>query len=449
MLRHVTTGARCCLLLALLLIGGQVRADDGVRAARIVVDASGAGDADDILTQLRDAFGDSFDARVIGVEQALDHGFGPWAITSPATLQQCSAEPLSVVELDETIGEIESLMLALEYGDATARLAHLESRLCAATDPLPAFTAARVPFLLGICRFYAGDEDSARAAFLRAVERLPELQWDPDFPPAPQQVFQRALSDAIRSPRTSLELNEDDRPPGLLVDGIAVEEGCSSVPLVGPTHLLQLDRGDGRIATLMLHTGEAERIQLLGPRQARAGLLESPQTEQGEQAFTRLVVAARRLGYAEVLVLQTPRPDLAWRYNDVERRWAKVSLVLGHQLALARRVRSTGAILMGSGAALALSGAAIGITSREHGQELLDEMEQDSGMYDLLIDEYDAHRRGTAAGFTVMGIGFALVGAGIPFIVHGARVEKGALNDARLTVVPSPDGVYVGVSFTP
>ena len=432
-----------------MLIAGPVHANEEIRPGRLVVDASGAGDPAEILTQLRDAFGDNYDAHVAGVEQALDHGFGPWAITAPATLQQCSAEPLSLVALDEAIGEIESLMLALEYGDATARLAHLESQLCAASDPLPAVTASRVPFLLGICRHYAGDEDSARAAFLRAVERLPELQWDPDFPPAPQQVFQRALSDAIRSPRTILELAEGDRPARLTVDGIALGDGQASVALIGPIHLLQLDRGDGQIATLMLHTGEADHIQLLGPQQARAGLLESPQTEDGERAFGRLVVTARRLGYAEVLVLQTPRPDLVWRYNDVERRWAKVSLVLGHQLALARRARTTGGVLMGVGAALVLSGAAIGITSREHGQELLDEMEGDTGMYDLLFDEYEAHRRGTVAGFTVMGVGCALAGAGIPFIVHGARVERGAVNDARLTIAPSPEGLYVELTLTP
>jgi len=448
MVRHIP-GSRVCVLAAMLLACAPIRAQEEIRAARVVVDATGTGTADEILTQLRDAFGDTFDAQVMGIEQAMDYGFGPWAITSPATLQQCSAEPLSVVELDEAIGEIESLMLALEYGDATARLAHLESRLCAASDPLPDVTAARVPFLLGICRYYAGDEDSARAAFLRAVERLPELQWDPDFPPAPQQVFQRSLSDAIRSPRTALQVDEVDRPLRLSVDGVAVDADCTSVPLVGPTHLLQLDRGDGQIVTLMLHTGEAERIKLLGPRQARAGLLESPQTEEGGLAFGRLVVAAHRLGYAEVLVQQTPRPELVWRYNDVERCWGKVSLVMGHQLALARRARTTGGVFMGFGAALALSGAAIGITSREHGQELFDEMQQDSGMYDLLIDEYEAHRRGTVAGFTVMGIGFALASAGIPFIAHGARVEKGALNDARLTVAPSPEGVYVGLTLIP
>jgi len=422
---------------------GLARAEETV-PARLVVDASGSGDPAAFLEQLRDAFGDAFEARVVGVESALDYGFGPWAVSSPATLQQCSAEPLSGAELDAAIAEIESLMLALEYGDATARLAMLESRLCAATDPLSPDTASRVPFLLGICRFYAGDEESARAAFLRAVERRPELEWDPDFPPAPQQVFLKALGAAIRSPRTVLELGE--RPLKLWIDGIEIPGDAADVALVGTRHLLQASRGDGHVATLELHTGEADRVALLGPRQALAGLLESPETEDGEIAFGRLVVAAHRLGHAEVIVMQSPRPDLAWRYNDVERRWSKVSLVLGHQLAQARKTRTAGGMMMGVGATLAFTGAAIGATSHAHGKALLDDMEQDAGMYDMLIDEFEAHQRGTAIGFGVMAVGSALVAVGIPFLIQAARVEKGALEDARLTVLPSDGGVYVALS---
>ena len=422
---------------------GPARADESM-PARMVVDASGSGDRDAFLEQLRDAFGESFEARVVDVETALDHGFGPWAVSSPATLQQCSAEPLSGADLDGAIAEIESLMLALEYGDATARLAMMESRLCAATDALVADTASRVPFLLGICRFYAGDEDSARAAFLRAVERRPELEWDPDFPPAPQQVFLKALGAAIRSPRTVLDL--DERPLHLWIDGVEVPADSTSVALIGPRHLLQASRGDGHVDTLELHTGEADRITLLGPRQARAGLLESPGTEEGEIAFGRLVVAAHRMGHAEVIVMQSPHPDLAWRYNDVERCWSKVSLVLGHQLALARQTRTAGGMMMGVGATLAFTGAAIGATSLANGRALLDDMELDAGMYDMLEDEYQSHRRGTAIGFGVMAVGCAMVAAGIPFLFQAARVEKGALDDARLAVVPSGDGLYVALT---
>ena len=433
--------SRALLLIALLPwpAGAEV-------PARLVVDASGAADPAAILAQLRGAFGERFDARFVSVEQAVDYGFGPWDVTPPATLQQCSAAPLSAAELAAELEAVEAQMLALEYGDAQARLTALESRLCAATDPLDAALAARVPFLLGICRFYAGDHNSARATFLRAVERNPDLYWDEDFPPGPQQVFHRAVSDALHSPRTELQLTDGDRPAHLWVDGNAVRGDQRSLTLLGPTHLLQVQRADGAVATVMLHTAEADRVTLMGPARARAGLLEDPRSEDGRLAFGRLVVAARRQGHAEVLVLQSASPEVAWRYNDVDRAWTRVSLVLGQRVAQARRLRTAGGSLIGAGAAIALSGVAIGATSHAAGQDLLDEIESDAGLYDLLIDEYESRRRGTNAGVAMIGVGATLVAVGLPLVIHGDRVEKGARNDARLAVQATPDSLYVGFS---
>ncbi len=438
-----TLGTRVAL--AITLVSAGVAAAEAP-APRLVVDASAQGDPTAQLTQLRDAFGDPFEAQRALVDEALDYGFGPWGITAPATLQQCSAQPLSAGDLAEGLEEVEGLMLGLEYGDASARLSNLESRLCAASDPLEAAQVARVPFLLGICRFYAGDEASAKAAFLRAVERFPDLAWDDDFPPAPQQVFFAAVGAALQSPRTTLELRASDRPARVWLDGIEVSDELTTVTLIGTQHLLQVAGEDSAVATLLLETAEAAAIALVGPRRARAGLMESPQTPEGEMAFGLLVVAAHRRGHSEVLVLQAPLPELAWRYNDLDRRWTKVSLVLGKRLAQARRARTTGGLLMGMGTAVALSGAAIGFTNHSAGLDLLDEMDTDAGMYDLLVDEYEAHRKGMTAGFAMLAVGGALVGAGVPFLIQGERIERSTLEDARLSVAVSPQGAYVGLS---
>ncbi len=433
--------ATAVALAALALAGGAAAG-----SARLVVDASGEGDAEAQITQLRDAFGEPFEADQAPVEGALDYGFGPWGVTPPATLQQCSAQPLDAGELGATLADVEALMLSLEYGDATARLATLESRLCAATDPLEAAQVARVPFLLGICRFYAGDEASAKAAFLRSVERFPDLAWDDNFPPAPQRVFLTALGAALHSPRTELELRVSDRPDRVWVDGISVAADLIAVTLIGTDHLLQVATEGGAVATLSLQTAEASHIALVGPRRVRAGLLESPETDEGQMAYSLLRVAAHRRGHSEVWVLQRPLPEIAWRYNDLDRRWSRVSLVLGQRLAQARRLRTTGGMLLGVGTAVALSGAAIGFTNHSAGMDLLDEMDTDAGMYDILVDEYEAHRKGMAAGFAMLAVGGALVGAGVPFLIQGERVERSTVEDARLAVTAGPDGVYVGVS---
>ena len=90
--------ATAVALAALALAGGAAAG-----SARLVVDASGEGDAEAQITQLRDAFGEPFEADQAPVEGALDYGFGPWGVTPPATLQQCSAQPLDAGELGATL----------------------------------------------------------------------------------------------------------------------------------------------------------------------------------------------------------------------------------------------------------------------------------------------------------------------------------------------------------
>ncbi len=425
--------------------GASRAAPDG--PPRVVVDVTGKADEAQTMAHLRAAFGEHFEADLLRAEQALDRGFGTWGVAPPATLTTCAADPLGRDELLRRLADVEQLVLDLEYRDALSKLNALEAQLCAASEPLPTDALARIPYLLGIIHFYLGDETASREFFRRAVERRPEISWDGDFPPDPQELFQGALSDAIQLPRTTLMLLPGDTPPGLRVDGLEVDPNADEVVVIGSRHFLQADHPSGGVVTVVLDTGGAARVDVIGPIRAQQGLLLTPETEDGALAYGLLVDASRYRGYAEVIVLQQVLPELAWRHNSIDRRWEHISLVLGRELDRARGLQIAGGVMISVGAAVAIGGAAIGFTNYANGRQLQDEMESDAGLYALLIDEYEGHQQGAAAGFTMLGIGGGLVCAGIPLAAHGGTIRRGALQDPRLGMAFGPDGAAVGLGF--
>ena len=433
------------LCTAMVTCAGASRAQD---LPRLVVVLDDEAPVDETLAHLRAAFGEGYTAQISGVTEALDWGFGPWGVTAPASLHPCDAAPLSGDELARQMAEVEPLMQALEYGEARSRLRDLQARLCAATETLPVETVGRIPFLLGITHVYGPppDPEAAREAFRTAIHRHPDLEWDANFPPDAQELFMEAVLAAVRSPQVTLRLPFGDRPGRLFIDGVEVSHREPRVTLVGPRHLLQLHDADGVVHTLQFDSGGAEEVQWVSPVRVRGGLGLTPDLPEGAVAFGALLTAATQRDHTEVLVLSSATAELAWRHDVIDRSWSRVSLVLGRQLARAKAVRSTGGVLVGVGGAIAVAGAVLGAANHSLGLDLQDDMESDLGLYHHLIDEYEANQRGATAGFTLFGVGSAIALSGIPLIVHGTRMEQGALNDPRLSAAASEEGAWIGLS---
>lgn len=436
-----------CLACAGFLLAGALdaRADGDEVPARVVVDVAGTGSVDGILSHLQTAFGERFDARVVGVADAIDQGFGPWGVTAPASLESCGADPAHPDEIAAAMDEIETAMMMLEYADAGAGLDRLEGRLCAASGPLDPAVLARIPFLRGVILYYAEDLLGARAAFRRAVELQPEMEWDANFPPDPQQVFLDAALDAIRSQHLILALPPGDRPARLLVDGVEVDGGTADLELVGARHFLQAGATDGTLSTVVLDAGAAAKVELIGPRRAREGLALTPETADGALAFALVADAALARGHSEVIVLQQPAADQAWRYDVIDRRWERVSLVLGHQLSRARKTQAVGAVLAGIGAGLAVTGALVGLTSYTQGIDMEADMLSDPGIYDRDIEIYESLQRSNTAGLALLGAGGVMIGGGVPMLIHGASVRRKALPAAQVEWNVGVDGAWVGL----
>ncbi len=435
----------CTLLLITLSVPPPAAA-----APRMVVDLSASGDAAEVLAPLRAAFGPSYDADVVDVPGALARTGGAWSFLAPAVAEPWDVEPIAAVEVAAAMEAIEAQMQAVDHGAAQGRLEELQRRLAACPDPVPAGTLARIPFLLGIIHFYAGDAEAARGAFQQAAERDPEMDWDTNFAPEPQQVFLAGLADAVRAPRTTLAIDPGDRPVRLWVDGVEVPVGAREHMLVGEEHLVQYGEAGGPLATVVLRTGGAARTALVGPRSVEKGLSGTPDSEAGRPVFRMLASRARRAGYTEVLVVGGPDAEMAWLHDDRVGAWARVSLVLGRKLAQARGFQAVGGLLVGVGAAVAVSGAVFGVVSHDRGQDAYQTMQLDDGtispgLYDLHHADYEQYQQDASTGWTLFAIGGAALAAGIPLTAHGVSLQRAAMQDPGVLLAAGPGGFTVGL----
>ena len=416
--------------------------------SRVVVDVTPDGSPAEVLELLGDALGAQMEADVLGVDAFLERGAGNWAVTAPASLERCGTEPVTTEDIQLSMAEIEQAMYSLEYGEAQIALVALADRLCNAVEPLSADLLARIPYLQGISRFYAQDPAAARSLFRRAVELQPALAWDETFAPEPRQLFLAALSDTVQSSRTVVVLDGVERPPRLVLDGAVVSADRSEVLLLGERHLLQVGGDDGQVFTFTLDTGQAERVHIVGATRVRTGLAGIP---DDPVAFDAVVAVAAERGYSEVLV-RAPGSEELWRYNDIERSWSRVSLVLGQRLASARRTQAAGSVLLGVGAAVAITGAVIGGTNHARGQDVAGEMfgpdgELSGGLYDLYNEDYERYRHDMQVGWALMVAGGVVAAIGGPLLIQGRCAQNAAQQDSGVAVLPTPGGVVVAGRF--
>jgi hypothetical protein len=439
-----------CVALLLLFLSSPApaRAVDGT-ATRLVVELSGEPGAG-VLAHLREAFSTSFEAQVLGVDAFLQQGLGPWLVTEPAGYETCGGQPLPADELATILAGIEESMEVLDFGSAQVRLEELEGRLCAATDPLPAEALARIPYLMGILRYYDGDQEAARAAFRLALERQPEMEWDGDFAPEPQQVFLSSVGAALASPRSVLVLPAEDGPAAVWIDGVPVAEGAREVALVGEEHLLQLRDIDGALVTVALATRAAPRIELVPGAALHRGLGGDPTTDTSTSVFAALASAATALGYAEVMVYGGPEPLYVWRYNLVEPVWVRLSTVLGKQLARARGIQVAGLVLIGAGAAAAVVGTVVAVGNGGQARDLRDQMtlpdgQISGGLYALYGEEYEQVRGRGNAGVGLAVVGGVVAGTGIPLLARGLKVQRAVGGGSMVEAWPLFGGPVVGI----
>ena len=429
---------------ALALVGSSASA-----STRLVINASEVDD-EATLSAVRAGLGADLAADVLDLGRLLDPDSGPWRVTYPGTLETCGAGRASLAQLEEDLARAEEQMTDLEYGEAQVLLEDLDGRLCGADQPLPADMVSRVPYLLGVVLAYRGEPDRARDHFTRAVEREPELSWDNDFPPDPQQLFLSAATEAVRGKSASFTLDPAATPAEVWIDGKPLPASGAPATLLGRRHLLQIRGGDGQISTATLIVDDLGTVTLVHDDRTVEGAARTPTDPLGALAFGALASVAIGRGYTEVLLVQDDTPDHLWRFDPADREWSLVSLVRDELVARARGFQAAGSALMGSGLAVSVAGGVIAGTSARRGKEVLGEMtgpngELSAGLYDLHVDEYDGYRRDTIAGWVMMGAGVAVAAIGVPLLIRGAHEGRAARSGVAVGAWVTPGGGAVAI----
>lgn len=446
MTRRTTSWSVTCSLVALagLLLAGRVAvAQEQPAAARVVVDVTGQVDPAVLIPRLQAGFGEDFEAPIIVADQALDLGIGPWGVSAPGTLSGCDAEPITNGELEEATAKIEALILQTDYAEAQQKLTAAEGRLCAASELLSPAVLARIPFLHGVLLAYDGKTKDARAAFLKAVERQPEMTWDEGFPPLPREAFIEARTEAIKGSRTTMTLSATERPIPLYVDGVEVPVGKNEVLLVGEEHFVQ--GGDPRaLSTAVLLTNAGRKLELVGAERFRAGLAMAPTEAEGKLAFGMLVTALVAKGYSEIIVVHEGDLDKVWRWNVIGWTWSQVALDTPMAVAKAGKTQAAGGILLGSGVVLALAGTIGAVTQWDKGSMLQDGMQSDAGLWDIDHEEYESYRSNQQAGVALAITGGVMAVAAIPVLVIGKK-QLQAAGTLQASFGASPGAIRLGI----
>jgi hypothetical protein len=434
---------------ALAMLWSLVVAPGASAATRLLVNGTDA-DAETALAAVRRGLGADYQADVSTPADLLDQGFGSWLVTWPAQLDACPGEPAGLDELSQTLERAEGLMMDLDYGEAQVLLEDLDARLCAATDPLPAAMASRVPFLLGMVLAFRGDDDRARQQFLAAVERQPDLAWDTNFPPDPQQLFLTAATDAVRGVDSTLVLGAAPGGAEAWIDGNPLPIDGEGLPLRGERHLLQLRETDGTVRGAILVVGASGGLSVVSVDDVTEVLDREPRAARAQRAFQALAATALQRGYGEVLLLQSATAATVWHFDEIDHTWSEVSLVLEQQLTRGRRLQAAGSAMLGVGGAIAVVGGVIAGSSAGRGREVVESMtgangEISAGLYDLHIEEYEGHRRDVTAGWVMLGVGAAVAGVGLPVLIQGTKESRKGAAQASIGGLITPETLVFAV----
>jgi hypothetical protein len=310
---------------------------------------------------------------------------------------------------------------------------------------------SRVPYLLGMVLAFRGDEERARQQFLAAVERQPDLTWDTDFPPDPQQLFLMAATDAVRGIDSTLVLGA---PPGgaeAWVDGNPLPIDGEGLPLRGERHLLQLRETDGTVRGAILVVGASGNLSVVAVDDVTEVLDREPAAARAQRAFQAVAATALQKGYGEVLLLQSAEATSVWHFDEIDHTWSEVSLVLEQQLTRGRRLQTAGSAMLGVGGAIAVVGGVIAGASAGRGRDVVESMTAENGeisvgLYDLYIEEYDGHRRDSTAGWVMLGVGVAVAGAGLPVLIQGTKETRKGAAQASIGGFVAPQTLVFAIS---
>ncbi len=366
----------------------------------------------------------------------------------------CPGSPIPVETLTTELAEAERLVVYVKVDEATALLDRLEGLLPCVAGTLPREELARIWFLQGVGRAYAGQEEAAREDFRRALVVSPALAWDERFPPGPQTLFREAVDRARMAPSAALSVEPRvGESATLWLDGMALPAGGGELTVAEGRHLFQWQLADGGFTTTVVEVGAGDALRIMSRGDVAAAALDgSGCPEARERAVSVLREAAATAGVETVYLAHLGEVDLLHRFEPGTGEWSVADEGSVALRTRARQYRTAGQGLLFPGLVLLAAGTAMGISGYVITGDLAEEAPgiHNQEEYDQKETRYLNARTQAYVGYALAGVGAAAVAIGIPLTATGRRLDRSpgaGKSKASVDLHLSPSGFALSIQL--
>jgi len=372
-------------------------------------------------------------------------------IVGTAEAQTCPGAPMSATTFVEEIDEAMQQVLYVQVEEATRSLDRLEALLPCLSGVLPRSEIGRISYLKGIVLAYAERPDEAREAFRRALVVSPELDWDPAFPPEPEQLFVQAIQDALRTPGAPLVVEPGlARFAELWVDSEPFASGGGTISLAEGRHVLQWRMAGGGFHTRVIAVEGGQQVTAFGRADVAAAALGGPSSEVVRQRAAEALGALVTSGEAaDIYLAELGAVDLLHRFDHVTATWDLTDHGALTQRLKQRRRTEVGRGLLLAGGITSAVGAAVGLSGYAVAQQLYNGREDlmSAEEFDETSVEYGNARAQAAVGLAIAGIGSGVMLASIPFLERPGTAESPAKPNPIATLHVTATGLSLDGRF--
>lgn len=185
----------------------------------------------------------------------------PFALGEAGIVEPCTGSPRDPAVVADHVADVEAALDYLQLDQAARKLAGGFAALPCLSGPVDPAGAARLHYLHGLLiQLQTEDAQRVKAAFRRALGYVPELAWDPNYPPTALPQFEHATDELAAESAASVGFFPARTEPWR-ADGALVEAG--SVELAPGEHILQWGTDPGVGVRVRLRAGE--HLQIVDP----------------------------------------------------------------------------------------------------------------------------------------------------------------------------------------
>lgn len=202
--------------------------------------------------------------EIAGAEPIVEYVFGGAELWPLGGVTNLCPRGRDDVDLAHQIIIADKAIDEMEFSTAAAALEPVADRLGCITAGLDQGRLSRAAFLLGYSRFQTGDRDGALEGFKLAAGFEPAIEWDPNYPPDAQQVFNSGVLSALRVDMAQLVIPEGRLGEGVLeLDGAALSASSQMRPGLHQLTVRKRAGGTLRVA-LSFPVGESVEMVPVG-----------------------------------------------------------------------------------------------------------------------------------------------------------------------------------------